>query len=430
MQAWESFLSDLEQKIGKKAVDQWLRPLHIIRFDACNLYLKAENTFQIAWFEEHIRKIATTSFKNNNAHPIKIHFLRNTGKEEKKKGETPSLNLTFSSSPFDATQTFSSFLYEEKNQMTVEFCKRLAPGSFNPLFLFGPPGCGKTHLLMACANKLHKSGLSVFFVHAETFTEHVVKAIRNSEMQNFRNIYRNQDVLIIDDVHYLAYRQATQEELFHTFNALHTQGKQIILSGLTTPSLIEGIEPRLTSRFEWGISLELHPLSKKKFARVLRNRAHLHHFPLTDLLISFLLDAFSSSTHAIMRSLEALMLRQKTQDPLSPEQAAHLLSDLLEEEKKQKLTEQKILTVTSTYFGIRREDILGKSQSRECVLPRKLAMYLCRKKLNLSYANIGKIFSRDHSTAMASISYIEKNSGAEEIHAALEEINRFLRAHH
>lgn len=428
MQAWDAFLRDLELKVGKEAVEKWLRPLKIIRFDACNLYLEAENSFQIHWFEEHIRKHAVTSFLNNNSHPIKVHFHSSKGKKteqkEPKGGHSPSLELN--SDPLDPGQTFSNFLFEENNRITIELCKCLAPGSYNPLFLSGPPGSGKTHLLMACANRLKKAGLNVFFVHTEKFTEHVVKAIRNSEMQAFRSIYRNQDVLILDDVHYLANRLATQEELFHTFNALHTSGKQIILSGLQTPSQIEGIEPRLTSRFEWGIVLELYPLTSKKFSKVLKNKAHLHRYPVSDSVINYILENFSSSTHAMMRSLEALMLRHRSNTTLSLEDAKELLSDLAKEEEKKKLTDQKIITATSTYYGIRIQDILGKSQARECAIPRKIAMYLCRKKLRLAYATIGKIFERDHSTVMTSIKQIEEGSGIEEIDAALKEIEEVL----
>ncbi|NGX47325.1 MAG: Chromosomal replication initiator protein DnaA [Chlamydiae bacterium] len=427
MKAWDVFLCNLEQKMGKQAVDKWLRPLKVFRFDACNLYLEAENSFQIAWFEEHVRQFAKEHFRNNNAHPIKIHFAAQAKpKQKKKKEEVLPPPLELASTPLDPSQTFSNFIFEQNNALIIEFCKKISPGAFNPLFLFGEQGTGKSHLLMACANKLQNAGLNVFFVHAETFTEHVVKAIRNSQMQKFRGIYRNQDVLIIDDVHCFARRSATQEELFHTFNTLHTSGKQIILSSHLPPSRIEDIEPRLISRFEWGIVLELFPLSKKKMGQVLKNRAHLHRFSLPDSVVDFLLEKFSAKTNAMMRALDALFLRHKTEQVISPQQAEILLFDLLLEEEKQKLTPEKILSATSAYFGIRNSDILGKSRSRECTIPRKLAMYLCRSKLGLPYLTIGKFFGRDHSTVMTSIGQIKKKSITEEIDAALEEITKNL----
>ncbi|NGX60034.1 MAG: Chromosomal replication initiator protein DnaA [Chlamydiae bacterium] len=427
MQAWDALLCDLERKFSKQAVDKWLRSLKVLSFDACNLYLEAENSFQIAWFEEHVRKYVKDHFRNNNSHPIKIHFSETKkNRLKKKKQETPLSPFELDRPPLDPSQTFSNFLFEEKNSLTVELCKRLAPGSYNPLFLFGPHGVGKSHLLMACANRLQNAGLNVFFAHAETFTEHFVKAIRSSQMQKFRAIYRNQDVLIIDDVHCIANRAATQEELFHTFNTLHTSGKQIILSSHLPPSRIEDIEPRLISRFEWGIVLELFSLSSKMIGQVLKNRARLYHFSLPDPITEFLIEKFSASSIALMRALDALFLRHKTDRVISLGEVEILLSDLLEEEEKQKLTPEKIVSATSAYFGIRTNDILGKSRSRECTMPRKLAMFLCRTKLQLPYLTIGKIFGRDHSTVMTSINQVEKKSGNEEIDAALEEITKAI----
>ena len=426
MKAWDTFLKDLENTFGKEVVSRWLRPLKVINFDVCNLYLEAENTFYISWFEEHIRKFAQEHFLNHNAQAIKIHFST-----EKKRSSKPAEQLQFApleivSDQVDTTMLFTNFIYEGPGGLIVKFLRETIPGAFNPIFLHGPSGMGKTHLLMAIANRLKKLGSSVFFVHAETFTEHVVKAIRSSQMQKFREIYRHQDVLIIDDVHYFARRAATQEELFHTFNTLHTAGKQIILSSHLPPSRLEDIEPRLISRFEWGIVLQLTPLKSEKMEIVLRNQARLHHFPLDHKIIDYLLVHFSSSSKSMMEALNALMLRHRESTPISLEQCERLLRDLLQKEERVQLTPEKILKSTSTYFGISLGDILGKSQAKEYVFPRKLAMYLCRKKLGLPYLTLGRIFNRDHSTVMANIKQIEKKSGTDEIEAALQEIEKNL----
>lgn len=426
MQAWEAFLQKLEQTIGKQSVNRWLRPLKVVEFDACNLHLEPENSFQVAWFEEHIRELAKKEFLNNNSHIIKIHFTANTRQKRKKDATQTNFaqEIHFNSDPVDPLMLFSNFIYDHYNEMTVEFFKQLSPGAFNPIFLYGEEGVGKTHLLMACANLLRNKGLTVCYVHAESFTEHVVHAIRNSQMRKFRDIYRNHDVLIIDDIHHIARKAATQEELFHTFNALHTANKQIILSSYITPSRLEDIEPRLTSRFEWGIVLQLTPLTEKKMAQVLKNKARLHHFPLSDPLVHFLLEKFSTSSKSMMRALEALLMRHKSSAQITLEEAERALADLLDLEKKEQLTPDKILSATSAYFGIRKEDILSKSQFKEIAFPRKLAMYLCRKKLRMPYLAIGKTFKRDHSTVMTSIRLIEK--GSDEIEASLTEIEDLL----
>ncbi len=426
MEAWDAFLCDLEKEMGKETVERWLRTLKILQFDACNLYLEAQNSFQIAWFEEHVRKKATASLHNNNAHPIKVHFSYTPKKGKKRLEEPPPPALQIDADEIDPTQTFSNFIHDEPNALTVQFLQELSPGAYNPIFLCGPAGIGKTHLLMACANKLQAEGLSVFYVHAETFTEHVVKAIRNSHMHAFRQVYRNQDVLLIDDVHHFARKNATQEELFHTFNTLHTAGKQIILTSHLAPSQITEVEPRLISRFEWGIVLPIKPLSKDKMGEVLENRARLYHFPLPDSVKEFLIKAFSTSSKSMMRALEALMMRHRHSSTISLEAAEHLLEDLLKVETHTKVTPEKILSATAAYFGIHQNEILGKSQSKECAFPRKLSMFLCRKKLKLPYLTIGKIFGRDHSTVMANIRQVEQKSTSEEFESALKEIETIL----
>jgi len=422
MQAWDAFLRDLEQHLGKRAVDHWLRPLVITDFDACNLYLETQNSFQITWFEEHVRKRAEKSLLNNNAHPIKIHFNK-TIKAKKKREENQPKALEISPDPLDPSHTFAHLIHEEQNLLTLKFFEELKPGIYNPIFLYGTGGSGKTHLLMACAEKLKEQQLSVFYVHAETFTQHVVQAIRSSQMRQFRQIYRNHDVLIIDDVHALARKNATQEELFHTFNTLHTAGKQIIFSSNLPPGKIEEVEPRLISRFEWGIVFQLKPLSHQKMADVLLNRAKLYHFPLSPDLLNFIIEKFHSSSQSMFRALDALLLRYNEASELSIDVAKHLLADLLEVEKDHQLTPEKIITATAAYFAIPSDDILGRSQAKECALPRKLSMYLCRKKLHLPYLTIGKIFGRDHSTVMASIKAIEDKNRSEEIGPALEKIS-------
>lgn len=426
MEAWELFLTRLEEHLSKQSVERFLRSLKIANFDACNLYLEAEDSFQIDWFEEHVRKIALKEFLNNNGHLIRVHFTNQAGKKEKK-AETPSpaFEIPIHSDPLDPSYSFDNFIYDAKNGLVVDFLKQLSSSIYNPLFLHGDHGTGKTHLLMATAQMLAARNLRVFYVHAETFTEHVVAAIRNSQMQRFRSIYRNQDVLIIEDVHLLARRNATQEELFHTFNALHTQGKLILLSSHLPPDQMSDIEPRLTSRFEWGISLHLHPLAANDLPLLLKNRAKQHQYPLNDEVIHLLIQTFGRAT-ALMRSFDALLLRHRDPHTLTPDLVKKLLEDLIQEVKKEEITADRILNSTSIYFGISPQEILGKSQSKEVALPRKIAMYLCRQKLNLSYLALGRFFDRDHSTVMTSIKSIEDKKASPEIGLALESISKKL----
>ena len=272
---------------------------------------------------------------------------------------------------------------------------------------------------MALTHALRNRGLKALYARAETFTEDVVSAIRNSEMQTFRQAYRNIDVLLIDGIHIFSRKDATQEEFFHTFNALHSSGKQIIISSPYPASQLEHIEPRLTSRFEWGIALHLEPLSLEEQLLVLKKKCESLHFPLNEELLSYLASTFRS-THSLHRALEALILRIHMQEnkyppeQLTQEIVSPLLSDLVRQEEGSAPSAEKIIANVATYFEISVEDLLGKSQRSDCTTPRQIAIYLCRKELRLPFMKIGEIFSRDHSTVMTSVKNIEKKLEAQE----------------
>lgn len=429
MQAWEQFLQIKEAELGHETVKKWLRSLKVRRFDAGNLYLEAKDSFQLLWFEEHIRSSAQ-SLVNGNNRPIKIHLSIANALPFSKKTRTKGKSYPDTEKPFgltfdtpDPSCTFEYFKSCEENEISVRLLHEIAglssetgtPSStFNPIYIYGPTGSGKTHLLMSLAHAYTTFGLKTIYVRAETFTEHVVTAIRAGQMSTFRQAYRNADVLLIDDVHVFSRKGATQEEFFHTFNTLHLEGKQIILTACCAPPELQLIEPRLISRFEWGIVLPLKLLPREKLKEMLETKTQILHFDLSQQVIDYLLDTFTSNPKTLVKSLEALILRlhigqdHSIQD-LSVTAAGTLLADLLIEEQKSALTPLKIIQKTAGHFGIRSEDILGKAQTKECALPRQIAMHLCRNKLKMPYMKIGDIFSRDHSTVMASVKHIQKS---------------------
>lgn len=392
MREWDEFLSKLARELGPQVVEKWMPKL--VRFDAANIYLEADS-FQINWFEEHIRP-RLKGFVNDNQRPIKVHFLA-----EKKAPKGP-LEPSFSFSP-DATfpeMTLEQFVPSEKNLIATQILTEGAP-PFNPIYLYGSKGAGKTHLLMGAALALQKKGKRVCFIRAETFTEHVVQAIRLGRMREFRNVYRDIDALIIDDIHIFSKKAATQEEFFHTFNALHTQGRPILISANAPPSQLREIEPRLISRFEWGITLELE---RSDLRLVLEKKALLWKMTLSYEMMNWLIEKFPNDP---VLPLQALNFRSKGAF-LNPMIGERLLKDLLEKEEAQSLTSGKIIKCVSAHYGITVDDLLGKSQIKGIVFPRRMAMFLCRKKLKLPFQKIGEIFDRDHSTVMSSIKQIQK----------------------
>lgn len=430
MQAWTTFLNGLDREIGKKSTDQWLRSLKVIKFDACNLYLEASDAFQAIWFDEHIKPRLRTQFINNNGRLIKVH-LSVSGVEEKKeevKEAVKEKKIFFESDKLEPHCLFPQFVPGKNNEMSYKLmCElsgyqpdlnqyldpTLALGELNPIYLYGGTGVGKTHMLMALAKAFEGQGKKAFYVRAETFTSHVISAFRNSIVDPFRKAYRNVDVLLVDDVHKLKNKQATQEELFHTFNNLHTRGKQIIIGSNCPPRLLSGIEERLISRFEWGINVSLDRLSPIELKEVVTRRTEMLQFPIPEEVTDFLIEKFG--THkSLTRAIEALVLRSHTgskkvkSEHLTVGQSAKILGDLIRIEEQSATTPDTILDLVAKKFNISIDEILSKSQSKECVLPRQIAMYLCRNSLKMPYLKIGSLFARDHSTVMSSVKLIEK----------------------
>ncbi len=398
MLAWEQFLLSLDEEFGKETINQWVRPLKILTFDARNLYLEMTNPLQAAWFEEHVRPHLKTSFLNNNQVPIRVH-LSEPNKEKKNSKEEPSFNIF--PDRLDSEFTFENWIVSSQNNLAFKLLQEIENPPFNPIYLFGSKQTGKTHLLTAAAHLLQKKGKKVFFVKTDTFTSHVVQAIRLGFMPKFRSIYREIDVLIIDDIEKLASKNATQEEFFHTFNTLHMAGKSILIGSSTAPSKLTDIEPRLMSRFEWGISLQIEappPLA------ILEKKKELWKLPYSSEIIHWIADTFSKDP---LLALQALSIRAKG-ILSSKEKAQELLKDLIAREEENTLSPSTIIEKTAKQNGILSEDILGKSHAREYAYPRQMAMFLCRSKLNLPYQKIGEIFGRDHSTVISSIRQIQK----------------------
>lgn len=400
MKAWDEFLQKMEMKLGAPTIDQWVRTIQVSKFDARNLYLESPDPLQITWFEEHIRPSLKHGLFNNNGRAIQVHL--NLLKSNKPEETAEKNTYTISADRLDPELTFENFLVSPQNMVAYKLLTE-ATFSFNPIYIYGNQHTGKTHLLTAAALLYQSLGKKVFYVRAETFTSHLVQAIRLGHMEQFRNIYREIDVLLIDEVSFLAKKYATQEEFFHTFNVLHTAGKQIILSSYSPPSKLLEIEQRLLSRFEWGISVRIEASPPEA---ILAKKASLWNLSYSPELYPYLAQAFPKDP---LIALQALRLRTKGMRALTPEKAAGFLQDLIAQEKAKILTPEKILAETANHFGIRIDDILGKSHKKEFTYPRQIAMFFCRSKLQLPYQKIGAIFSRDHSTVMSSIQQIQKN---------------------
>lgn len=448
MHIWEQFLNHSEQFFGKENIDKWLRTLKISHFDACNLHLTASSAFQVAWFEEHFRHFAQKNFLNNNNTLIRIHlkFVNPTLKDATANNATlpSSISKPDPTPPVEEEKQceknihdpFAEYISSPENQFALgilkEICEKIAqdpssPPLFNPIYLFGSAGSGKTHLLLSMHRYFESNGLNSLYIRAEKFAEEVVYAIRSGDSLAFRKKYRHLDVFLIDDVYLIGGKTATQEELFHTFNALHIDGKLIILAANCTPSNLKEIEPRLVSRFEWGTTLELHPLNQEELTALIKQKASENSIVLDSGAMDSLVSQCTTPNHAV-QAIDALLLRNhhanKKSNTLSASCIQESIPDILEGYATEPINFETILDNTAKYFKITSQEILGKSHAKPYVIARRIGMFLCRSVLNLSFVKIGKLFDRDHSTVMSSVKAIQKEieKGSPEIISAIKAI--------
>lgn len=315
--------------------------------------------------------------------------------------------------PLSPDYTFEQFVVGSSNRLAHAACRAVCsqPGSlYNPLFIHGSSGLGKTHLLQAaCADLLQREPITdAHYVSCETFVNHFVQAIERGQVVQFREGARTVDALVIDDVQFLANREASQEELFHTFNALYQNGKQIILSADSAPSHIPTLEDRLVSRFSWGLVAQIDPPNRETRQAILHKKARLRGYEIPDELVDFVAERVESNVRVLEGALTKLI--SETQiggKPMTLDTAREVL-ERFEGPPQRPLQIRDILAAVSSHFSIRLTDLIGRKRSRSISRPRQIGMYLTRKLTPLSLEEIGAHFGgRDHSTVLHAERVIE-----------------------
>jgi chromosomal replication initiator protein len=290
--------------------------------------------------------------------------------------------------------------------------------AYNPLFLYGGVGLGKTHLLHAIGNHCHRRGLQVLYVSSEVFTNDLINAIRTHTTQAFREKYRSIDVLLVDDIQFIAGKESTQEEFFHTFNTLHGQDKQIIISSDRPPKALVTLEERLCSRFEWGLAADIQPPDLETRLAILRSKAER----IGSKMPNEIMELIARRVQSNIRELEGALTRvaafaDLSNLPLTPQLVEIALADILP--RRTEVQPQEVIRRVAEAFGVSVDHMLGRDRSRQIALPRQVAMYLLREEANVSLPQIGAALGgRDHTTIMY---------GCEKVAELLEEDDRFRR---
>lgn len=316
--------------------------------------------------------------------------------------------------PLNENYTFESYVVGSSNKMANAAAEAVAEApaeSYNPLFVYGGVGLGKTHLMQAIGNTVLKNrpGKTVAYLSAEQFVNMFIDAIKRNERLSFQALFRNVDVLLIDDIQFLAGKESTQEEFFHTFNALHNRKKQIVISSDRPPKDIPTIEDRLRSRFEWGLIVDIGPPDLELRMAILRKKCESLNIHIQDEVIEFVAQKISTSIRELEGALQKVIAHARfTHEPISAEMAKNVLGELYDRTAKE-ISIEKIQRRVAEVFNIKPADIIGKNRSRSVALPRQVAMYLSRTLTRHSFPEIGTFFgNKDHTTVMFACNKIEK----------------------
>jgi chromosomal replication initiator protein len=309
--------------------------------------------------------------------------------------------------------TFDAFIVGNSNRLAhaASLAVAEAPGeSYNPLFLYGGVGLGKTHLLHAIGHQGVQTGLAVLYVSSEQFTNEIINAIRYRTTEEFRAKYRSVDILLVDDIQFIAGKESTEEEFFHTFNSLHEMSKQIVICSDRPPKAIVSLEERLRSRFEWGLIADIQPPDLETRMAILRVKADLLRYRVPDDIISYIAGRVQTNIRELEGCLNRLMAYQQLhRTALTMEVARAAMSSLGNDVKETRLSSRQIAEVVSEYYRISLEAMCGKQRDKHIVVPRQIAMYLIRQETQASLLEIGQLFGRDHSTVLHACEKIERS---------------------
>ncbi len=333
----------------------------------------------------------------------------------------PTVNPAEFKTGYNFEYTFDNFIIGASNKFAHAACVAVADrpaANYNPLFIYGQSGLGKTHLMNAIINQLRRNNpnINIIYVKGDDFTNQLVESLKSNTPQAFREKYRKCDVLLIDDIQFIAGREATQEEFFHTFNSLFEEHKQIILSSDRPPRDIKTLEDRLRTRFEWGLIADIQPPDLELRIAIIKKKAEQVNIELPGDVLIFLAENLRSNIRQIEGAIKKLgALTFLSGKELNMELAKSCLAELLGGEEPVSVVVDRIFNVVNKRYGVSREDIVGARRTKEVAWARHVSVYLIRFITDMSFPNIAKIFNRDHSTIMASIDAVERKMSADHL---------------
>jgi len=426
-QLWQAVLGEIELNLSKANFTTWFKNTFISSFENDRVVICVPNTFTKAWLEKKYHKEIDIALKNVCDKDIKEVFYK---VETKKTGPvTDLLNRIKSKKSYNNRESdepvainrfglnsryiFDSFIVGKGNELAHAACQAVSanPGkAYNPLFIYGGVGLGKTHLLQAIGHEVMKKSGQVLYVTCEKFTNDYIQSIKSGQGKDFKDRYRNVDLLLIDDIQFMAGKDGTQEEFFHTFNELHQTNKQIVLTSDRPPKSIPALEKRLLSRFEWGMIADISQPDIETRIAILESKCKEKNYSLEDEILNYIANNVQNNIRELEGALNRIIAYHEFNNSRpSFDTTKEILESLVASAKTKSTTCKNIIEAVSRFYDVDIKDIVGKSRKKELVFPRQITMYLLRKELNTSYPTIGQeLGGRDHTTAMHAYNKIEK----------------------
>ena len=410
---WQGALEKIQSHISSQTFETWFRSLGPLEFDGASLLLEVPSQFYVDWLDHHYRGLIESSLEATAGHPISLSFHVRTAEapvfEERPRGPLPSRHECYLS----PNNKFETFIVGNQNQFAHAVSQAVAqnPGErYNPLFLYGGVGLGKTHLMHAIGHQVRaiRPSARIFFVSAEKFMNEMIYAIQHATTLEFKSRYRTADILLLDDVQFLAGKESTQEEFFHTFNTLHDAHKQIVLTSDGPPNEMTAIEERLVSRFAWGVVADLKAPDLETRVAIVKKKAELQGRNIPNEIALLLASSIKTNIRDLEGSLSRLLAFA---DLMNHEMTVDFAQEVLRDQIKPDLARidiSDIQRLVSRHFNVTEESLRGKRRTDVIAFPRQVGMYIARATTDLSFADIGMKFGgRDHSTVLHACSKIE-----------------------
>ncbi len=407
-QIWKFVQKKIKEKVSSQQFTTWFESLKLIKFHADNTYILAPNSFCREWIENNYMDVLSSTLREVTKTGYKVKLVTDSKEAKKDKPSIQSNKLSLkekNNTYINKNYSFDNFLVGPCNRLAhaAALAVSASPGTaYNPLFIHGPVGLGKTHLLQAIFLEVQKrsSGQKVLYMPCESFVNHYISTIKTGDWDSFRNQYRQIDTLLIDDVHFLANSQSTREEFFHTFNALYTCQKQIVLSSDCPPEEIPAIEERLISRFRWGLITRIDPPGFETSVAIIEKKTALMNMEISYDVARYLAEHATSS----IREIEGTLTNINRYAIISENKIdLNFVKQIIGRPTKHKsyIGIEEILNTVTKHFGVQLSQLHSKRKLKSITLPRQVAMHLTRKLTNLSLEEIGGYMGgRDHTTVM------------------------------